>query len=378
MKKLATRWGLYLLLSGLPFATNGQVVLSGSSIPEVGDTLRQMVDNFPVGLEPGEAGGDQVWDFSTIQGLYVMETVFQPAARGRAARKFPSANSVLKLSSGLENYFQLTDEEVIELGVAGSDPIDIGMQLTGEYYPSLVGKRAHMTYGEEVRQSSSLIFPLRISQLPDTLFADFPFKPDSIRLRVQVDRTDFADAWGILLIKEQIFNVLRVRRSEVTRTRIDVKSGFFPWIDVSDIFGIGELGTQRSNTYFFYDEYEKEPIVTLNADKDGNVVRADYIYNEQTAADLRIAIPDERGLHVYPNPSYGLVSLNFVDLDPGRYTVKVRNILGVSKWESTFVVDGHKRTKADLSEFEPGTYLYSLLDHNNNIIMTKRLVIIRP
>jgi hypothetical protein len=378
MENIATRWVLPLVLLALPFSLKGQMTLSEASIPGVGDTLRQMVDNFPVGLVPGEAGGNKVWDFSTIQGLFVMETVFHRASSGRAARQFPSANAVLQLSGGVENYFQLTDGEVVELGVAGSDPIDIGMQLTGHYYPPLVSKKAPLDFREEQKQSSALIFPLRISQLPDTLFADFPFRPDSIRLRIQVERTDVADAWGILLIKEQIFNVLRVKRSEVTRTRIDVKSGFFPWIDISDIFGIGELGTQRSTTYFYYDEREKEPIVTLNADENGDIVRADYIYNDQTAADFRAAIPNERGLHVYPNPSYGMVSLNFVDLAPGRYTVRVRNILGVSKWESTFVVDGNKRAKADLSGFEPGTYLYSLVDDNNNIIRTKRLVIIRP
>ncbi|TVR83673.1 MAG: T9SS C-terminal target domain-containing protein [Saprospirales bacterium] len=378
MKGLLNKWVASALILFLPSFAGAQVVLSPQSMPEVGDTLRQMVDNFPIGLNPGESGGDRVWDFSPLQGIFVLETVFRDVSEGNAARTFPNANAVLKLSDGLENYFHLSEEKISELGVAGTDPINMGARLSGRYFPPLSGKRSMVAYGDIYEQSSSLIFPLSISNFPDTLFADFPFRPDSIRLRVQVDRTEAADGWGILLLKDQVFNVLRIKRTETSRTRIDVKSGFFPWIDVSDIFGIGQPGTQQSVTYYYYDEQEKEPIVTLHTDRTGEVVRAEYIYNDLTAADLHAAIPNESGLYVFPNPSYGLVSLNFVDLAPGRYTVRVRNILGVAKWESTFFVDGSKRAKADLSHFHPGTYLYSLVDQNNNIISTKRFVIIRP
>lgn len=369
---------LLLVLALWPVAVSGQIVVSEKSIPVVGDTLRQMVDNFPVALNPGEAGGDKVWDFSTLQGLFVLETVFNPVESVNIADNFSEANAVLSLSNGIKNYFRLDGRSVKEVGVTGSDPINFGIQLNGKYQPPLIGKSAPLRYGDVIDQKASLLFPLPVSQFPDTLFSDFPFKPDSVRLRMQVERLDEVDSWGLLLLKEQMFNVLRVKRTELSQPRIDVKSRFFPWIDISDLFGIGELDAQSSVTYFFYDEDSKEPIVTLNMDKEGNINRADYIYNNLTSEDLKTAVFEEKGLHVYPNPSYGLIALNFVNLDPGQYRVKVMNILGVTKWESTFLIDGHKRTKADLSHFEPGTYLYALLDENNNIIMTKRLVIIRP
>ena len=362
-------------------ATTGysQITLSPASIPQVGDTLRQMVDNMPVGVDAGLPGADQVWDFSALQGMFVLETIFKNSREGKSSGYFPSANAVIFLTGGIENYFSLTGNEVRELGVAGTDPLNLNLDLVGKFIPPLASKRASMRYGDKEEKSTSLVFPIPASTLPDTLFADFPFAPDSVRLRVQIDREEVADAWGLLLFREQMFEVLRVKRVEKSVSRIDIKSGFFPWIDISDLLGIDELGNQSSISYFYYDETHKEPIVTLTADMDNNIQRAEYIYNELTAADFMTDIPQEKGLHVYPNPTYGLVALNFVGLDTGRYRVRIMNILGVSNWEEKFEVDGYKRVMVDVSHLEPGTYLYSLIDdRNNNIMLTKRLIIVRP
>ncbi len=362
----------------LPTVLQGQITVSPHSLPQVGDTLRQMVDNMPVGATIGNEGPDQVWDYSTLQGMFVLETIFHSRTRGKHNTKFPNANSVLFLSGGIESYFQLGENEMKELGVSGGDPLNLGLDLIGNYVPPINGKRADITYGDSFRENSSLVFPIAAGQLPDTLFTDFPFTPDSIRLRVQINREEVVDAWGLLLIREAMFEVVRLKRIESSVSRIDVKTGFFPWVDISDLMGIDELGEQRSVSYFYYDEFSKEPVLTLSLDEEENITRADYIYNEVTAADVFAGYPEESGLYVSPNPSYGFIALSFINLNPGRYKVRIMNILGVTKWESNYRIDGNKREMVDISHLEAGTYLYSLVDAHNNIISTRRLVIIRP
>ncbi|TVQ46991.1 MAG: T9SS C-terminal target domain-containing protein [Saprospirales bacterium] len=362
----------------LPFIAQGQITVSPHSLPQVGDTLRQMVDNLPVGATIGNGGPDQVWDYSTLQGMYVLETIFHPRNHGRYNVKFPDANAVLFLSGGIESYFQLGESEMKEVGVSGGDPLNLDLNLIGNYMPPIEGKRAEITYGDSFRENSSLVFPISVGQLPDTLFADFPFTPDSIRLRVQISREEIVDAWGLLLIREAMFEVIRLKRIENSVSRIDVKTGFFPWVDISDLMGIDELGEQRSVSYFYYDEFSKEPILTLSLDEEENISRADYIFNEVTSADVFAGFPDESGLYVSPNPSYGFIALSFINLNPGRYKVRILNILGVTKWEANYRIDGNKREMVNISHLEAGTYLYSLVDAHNNIISTRRLVILRP
>lgn len=359
-------------------AAFSQIKVSPSSLPEVGDTLRQMVDTRPMGIDPGPAGPDQVWDFSPLQGLFVLETVFKDKKQGKSNREFPSANAVIFLTGGIENYFLLSNDQVIELGVAGSDPLNLNLNLVGKFKPPLATKRASLKYGDQKDETTSLVFPIPASSLPDTLFADFPFTPDSIRLRVQIDRSEEVDAWGLLLFRENMFEVLRVKRVEKSVSRIDIKSSFFPWIDISDLLGIDELGNQSTVSYFYYDENSKEPVVTLTGDSNGEIQRAEYLYNKFTASDFMGSPPEESGLYLYPNPTYGLIALNFVNLRPGNYRVKIMNILGVSNWEEMYSIDGDKRAMVDVSHLDPGTYLYSLIDQNNNILLTKRLIIVRP
>ena len=365
----------FLLLS---VSKEAQITISPHSLPQIGDTLRQMVDNMPVGASLGNAGEDQVWDYSTLQGMYVLETVFQSQTSGRHASRFPGANAVLFLSGGIESYFSLGEDKMKEVGVSGGDPLNLNLELIGRYVPPISGKKANISYGDSFTEQSSLVFPIAAGQLPDTLFAEFPFTPDSIRLRVQLSRNEVVDAWGLLLLREAMFEVVRLKREEHSISRIDVKSGFFPWIDISDLMGIDELGSQRTVSYYYYDEFSKEPVLSLTLDEDENITRADYIYNEITAADVFEGFPDESGLYLSPNPSYGFIALSFINLNPGRYNVRIMNILGVSKWESNYRIDGNKRVMVDISHLDAGTYLYSLLDRNNNILSTRRLVIIRP
>ncbi|MCB0598025.1 MAG: T9SS type A sorting domain-containing protein, partial [Phaeodactylibacter sp.] len=68
----------------------------------------------------------------------------------------------------------------------------------------------------------------------------------------------------------------------------------------------------------------------------------------------------------------------FTNLAPGRYKLKIHNILGIEEWRKTYQISGNHTEKVDISSLRKGTYLYSLVDDRGKTITTRRLIVVRP
>jgi hypothetical protein len=371
------------IIAVMAASLQAQITVTNSTFPSLGDTLFTAVDNMPSGIAVTSPGGQQSWNFTTLQSPFVRRTVVKPAAQGPGSQNFPSASYYANISDNLHAYYRKTNSKVELLGFFGLDPVGLGVETATLITPPNIRQRAPLTYGATHTSEYNIAVPFSADDVPGGILNNLPITPDSLRIRINTQRTDEVDAWGALTIPGGIYDVLREKRTELRQTRIDAKIGFFPaWVDVTDIFvellSLPGLGSLTQESYYFWSNEALEPIAVLSlSPATGEVQSVEYKANNistnvQSVESLR------PGVYAFPNPAIVNVRFEFSNLPPGRYRLKMLNILGSEVWNRSFYINGSAIEKVDISFLQKGTYIYTLVDERGKTITTRRLVVVRP
>ncbi len=374
--------GIFFLT--LSFALSAQITVTNATFPQAGDTLRTAIDGAPNGIDINPAGGttDQSWDFTNLLGV-ATERVYRPASEGTNFAAFPSADIFSTLGPTGETYYDLMDDGMVLVGYEGPDPANLGLSLTVKLDPTLRERRAPLNFIDNYSDESAILLSFASDDLPAAVLDSLDETPDSIRLRIAIDRNGIVDGWGTAKIPGGTYDILREKIVEERDTRLEIKVSIGPissWIDVTSAVPFFDfVGKDTVTTYTFWNDEEKEPIALVTVDNEDNdqVLLVEYKYVDLSTNTTYInrGRPD---LVANPNPAIDEVRFNFLNLDSGQYTLKVYNILGVVIWEKQYRVSGNRTEKIDLSNFRKGTYLYSLVNENGKTITTKRLMVMRP
>lgn len=371
-----TFFALFLSFSGL----TAQITVTSAYFPAIGDTLKTAADNLPSGIDLGNPGGPQTWDFSSLQGPFTTNTVYRDAQQGGAFSSFLNAQLMVELPAEAEAFYSLSSTKFEYLGYYGTDPLGLGINLVVRYSPPLIERRAPLNYQNEYETTSNLLLPFSADDIPGGFLDSLPISPDSFRIRVNTVRTDVVDAYGTLIIPGGTFQVLRVKRTDVNQTRLDAKLPFVNWIDVTDLVPSNPLlGQLTTESYFFYSNLSKEPVavVSVNPD-DGSITRAEFKVVDENINSTRNLTSQQPSIMASPNPSYGDVRFDFQNLSPGNYKIKIYNILGTEVWQKDVWVSGIRSIRVNLGNLRKGTYLYSLVDSKGKTLVTRRLLIVSP
>lgn len=370
---LATLWATTAL---------AQATITNSSFPNAGDTLFTAVDNLPSGNYITGPGGSQSWDFTTLQAPFPRRILLLPAMQGPGSYAFPNATYFAGIAENLNAFYKVSSNKVELLGFYGEDPLGLGIQAAYRFDPPLVQQRAPLEYQDNNNSQANLSLAFSADDLPAGVLDNLPITPDSLRIRLNIQRSDVADAWGIMTIPGGIYDVLREKRTEVRETRLDAKLSFIGWQDVTDIaiqaLNIPELGAQTTVSYYYFSNEAVQPIALVVANEDeSQVLRVEYKANN-IASNVQSADALKPGVWAYPNPAIVNVRFEFTNLPAGRYKLKILNILGIQEWQKTYYINGSHTEKVDISSLRKGTYLYSLSDEQGKTINTRRLIVVRP
>lgn len=367
---------LFVALVGV----NAQITISPAVLPEVGDTLRTAIDNLPSGIDVGEPGGNKMWFFNGLQAPFINETVLKKPSQGSAGASFPTATYFTTIQDDVEAYYRVNAGKLYNLGFAGSLPGDLDLSATGKYNaPGLIERSTPLRFMDEYSDEKVLSIPFSASIIPDTLLAGFPIRPDSIRLRVNTKNTVVVDAWGTMMIPSGSFEVLRVKTTSITERAIDGKINPLPtWIPLPvDLPGI--TGIDTIVNYTFLSDNAKEPIASVSMQGQTNIPQSvEFKADDQVITSAYNQSQKSANMFAYPNPAMGSVRFDLVGLDPGKYTIKMYNILGVQVWSKTYNISAPRTVRVDLEGFNKGTYLYSLTNDKGRTLLTKRLIVLRP
>ena len=374
---------LLAIFSALFFSASAQVTVTAATFPSAGDTLDYALDSDPGGLTIATPpGGNQTWNLSDLQADETSRVIYLPASAGVHSMDYPNADLVV-IGDNRETYYDKTSTQFARLGYAGADASSFGLEVVARFSPALVERKSPLQFFDITVQTVDLSLPLATDQIPDSLLNGITITPDSIRVRINTNRLDVVDGWGKCQIPGGNYDVLRVKRTEYRTTALDVYL-LLGWVDITSLLGNGNtlggfLGTDTTTTFRFYNQVEKEEIAVATMSNDlATVEQVRFKNNSGTSASIEADSPGAASIQAYPNPAVEWVRFNCANLPQGDYTLKIFNIIGKVVWKENYQLNGSKSIRVELDDFKKGTYLYSLIDGQGNIIGTKRLVVLKP
>ncbi len=365
------------LLSGLPPA-HAQLTLTNGYFPEVGDSLltNQAEDSYLADVEVQAPGADLVWDFGYPDARYAYTEVLEAVVDDSL---FTTADARLTSKAFRYEYYQAAPTEYRMVGLVGSLPFFRDLVLSTPLSPPRTVRRAGITYGDRFADTSVRTITLSVDSLPAEVrngsvgasLASF----DSIRVASTSVREDVVDAWGTLLLEGYAYEVLREKRVERMETRLFVKSGNGPYLDVTALALQADpsyrqyLGHQpMEGTYFFWAQDILEPIVELEFDAEEQPTT--FLYKRDGLGTSTRADAGVTEVAVYPNPVTDGFHLTFSLASSDRVVCTLRDVRGrvLYRWPEEQRAGGAQRLDGSLSGYPRGTYLLELKSSGGRIV----------
>ncbi|MBV6429389.1 MAG: hypothetical protein KIPDCIKN_03940 [Haliscomenobacter sp.] len=373
MKK--TAWiGVVLLLLFLARPLAGQPVISSSQLPSNGDTFFLAVDKLPAGIRVLAPGPNQRWDFTSLMAPFSRQYVWRSESKGKTGTQ----SLITQTESLSEARFLRSSSEIKLYEAFGLDPFGLSRKSRMVYSPALPTLKLPLRYQDHSVHRSNLTVTIAAGDLSNLFLRKLPFQPDSIRLKVAIERRTDADAWGKLIIPGGIYDVVRQKQTETRTIVLEARIGQRKWQNITAISPMSDLfPNPNSLVYTFFSNNALEPIAIVTVDpRDQSVEKVEFRVTD--AQELPILASMKADLFAFPNPAIVNVRFEFFNLPAGDYELSIYNLLGVPLIKKRYFISGNRTEKLDISELRKGTYLYSLKDDRGNTLTTKRLIVIRP
>lgn len=363
MKQLAL---ICISLWGFMHPATAQITITGSVFPAVGDTLHYAFGNQAGAINQifTPPGGNQHWDLSNLQPTQSWDQVMKNPQTGTASSSFPAASILFKpVNAGSEVYWQVTGDQVKELGYFGLDPLGLGLPLLFINTPGLEQSWAPIQFFDIQQSTSNVLTAFDAPSAPAFLLNLVP-TADSFRIRITYQRLGVIDAFGTLAIPGGTFDVLRKKQTEYKSTAMDVKVPPLGWIDISTIGGqqILPLGTDTITTFHFLNDLSREPIAicTLNTAQN-TVTGVQYkSFNPSTTATSMPTL--NGGMFTFPNPGHHSFNVHFTNDGAGAiFQLKLINAQGKPVLEQTVETSAAENdVSIPVDKLAPGIYVLML------------------
>lgn len=373
-------YSVTLLLSLFGHSLIAQSTVTNASFPGLGDTLITATDNMPSISFDAAQTGEQSWDFTNLEAPFSSSAVFEDLSTATAADEFPNANAFTLTVGDVENYYQINDDKIYNLGYYGDDPLGLGFNAVVKFSPPLVERRAPVNFGDSFSSETNALIPFAAEDIPFGILDSLPISPDSFRIKINRVIEEDVDSFGSLSLEVGTFSVLKVKKIETVSVRLEAKVPFFNWQDITDLIGLSDiLGETVIESHYFISDEAKEVLVDIRMNPDapgelqavsfksgGNITNLDYLNWSRPSA------------YVYPNPVYFEAKFELMNIPDGEYTLDIYNIIGRKVIQVPVDIEGTSTIKLDITELRQGTYLYSLTNNRNKRLFTKKMTVIRP
>ena len=293
------------------------------------------VDKMPDQVDLGTKGADNQWVFSGLQAPRTNTYKLTEASTGKYSFHFSGAQKVLKEPLGKEIYYTQRSGKWFAIGEAYLKPESILPEV--------------------------IMYEIPLNACPPTSVS----KPRVISTRYMVDSVpseinlrEVTDASGVLYLPDGIYDVDRTERTAT--------------INVGG-------STVTKTSYVFTDEMTGDFLLEAVINDEAELTKVRYKSKEKSGSQ-RVNSADgslRRDFLLYPNKGFGEIRLDFKNFERGRYMLVVKSIVGKKIWMSSYDVDGDTLIKEDLSFLPRAVYTYSILDDEQNIIVTRRFAIIK-
>ena len=369
---------LFLFCSATVF---GQITLTAAYFPVAGDTLNYGVAADGATVDVQAAGANTTWDFGSP-----VAVSFEREVYGQANDSvFTEADLILSVDSTTNFFYGVSETSFDVVGLRGSVDLFPGRVFDAVVSPSRPERRAPLVFGDDFSANTVNRVVIPRSDIPADVIAQLGVLGagvDTVRITSTSDRTSAVDGYGTLTINGQTYQVLREKRVETIVTKIETRSRFLNYNDVTgairalfpDAEGIF-AAEAPTTTYYFWSDTEKEAIATVTENEDGEQTRFSFIRADSTNS-TRAPRLSQSQVKVYPNPARALATFTVTGINPGTYTLRLINVLGRQVSQRQFNPTGEMtEIDLDVSNLPWGTYLYSLTNERGRILTTRRLLV---
>lgn len=335
---------------------NAQITFDENDVIISGSTAIQAHDDAPT-VSPGNAGTNQVWDFSSLATSSVDTITAMNPANTPYPSDYPYSDLALLFSNGGNPlYFYITNNSsgLFNDGVAG-DVSGTGVPLTVNFVPANQLMEFPATYNTAFNGTS--VF--------DETFASTAFPgADSIRIKSTTTTDAIIDAWGTLTIPTGTYDALRQNVNSSTVDSVWAHVAFLGWISVLDT-------ATASHIYQWIVEEVGMSVVEMNVDSQGYATNVNWISDYS----VYTTVPDTQNDFVellYPNPSDTEIRISFEKETKGLlevYHTAGNLIRRESVSGSDYILD--------VSQLISGNYFIRFLDDQNRIVSQRVFMIQR-
>lgn len=348
MKKIRLFCIAAMLLLG---ATNllGQVVITyNNHAPQIGQniTMKGLMSEFtPLEIDPGPAGANQTWNFSTFVGDEETTITFIDPAQT------PFSDSIA--GTGINLATEFADEEMGGFGFFTVNQEGMSINAFG-----ILENGIPFSYNEYDPAPKMLAFPFAYQNSYDT-YGEIVFSyGDEFSMVNKEWATITADAWGTLTNPIGTYNnVLRVKTHS---------------IDSSFTYMNGQLFMADGYEYLDYSWYSADHRYLIQS-VSGDLIEGefeawavDYLVEESASVGEKLV----SNLHVYPNPTSDVL---YIDNANGQYLlsdVMGRKVIDIN-------ANGNfGQIRVDVSGLPEGIYILQEMK-NNQIVSSAKVMIKR-
>lgn len=349
------------------------------SLPKVNDSLEIRTDMLPDKLDYDQIGENAYWDFRTLSAPFIFQLRIKPSSSGLVSSQFSNADGVIQKQEGYEMYTIHDQDQFAILGYNNYDFMGIGLNLPSYYdQPYPIQKKSYKL-GDEIEKAYHLYMPINNNNIPSDILRTLPYTPDSARYVLRVNRRSSVMASGKLDLQVDRYNVIRESIQEDISRHLEIKSESIPWQDVTGLFeGNNLFNKETIRKEIFWSAKSLVPVAELFIDPStGNVQQAQFASHPYLVNELRINSL-KQDIFAYPNPTLGRTRFDLNNLSSGFFTLEIINLLGNTVWSEDYYVEQNKTIKLDLSHLRRGTYFYRLKNELEEVISTKRLIVLKP
>jgi hypothetical protein len=311
-----------------------------------------------VGIEPGKAGTNVIWDYSALQRDPFVDSTkssFMDPSKTPYWSDFPKSNIVEVDSAGTNfNYFIMNSNQVEDIGVESYDttsktPVKIPFtnSLVLITYPVTFGYTHSDTYAANAALGFFKVF-----------------------VNGKINQT--ADAYGSLKIRTTSYsNVLRLKTINISKDSVD--------------FGIlgHSVTLDTSTSYTYYTPGKKSPVLTITYDvqkqdtspvtRSKNVTFNDFDHVHTSGiAENRQAVSE---MTLYPNPANGNVRMELVAEKSSGMNYSIMNQMGqtVCSQENIRLSEGRNFIDLNLINLQRGIYFVNVCNGTQSTV--KKLIL---
>jgi hypothetical protein len=356
---------LILLLIVVPIYSQIEITSYPFQIPS--DTrLRYKVDQIDRDIVE-ITGAHQVWDLTKSESPVYKEIIIGISGSERnQSIKFEDGNQIRFFRRGRFDF----DETgfLLHLNSSQSKYAVFNSPIPFSY--------RNLRFGAKYSQKGNFDIIVNREELPVVLQRELPKRVTKLKLSGEVIRYYHCDAHGRFITDDRDISALRLKVTESIELRLsDANSGAAIRLPDRNLLFRAFPWAETNTQYLFFSNASKWYFARIRPNKNNSDYIIEYQSDLISGSDINLG-KQSRNFVLYPNPTYGVSKMMFINYPEGIYNLEVYSIIGSKIWSRQQKFDSESIFKIDFSFLRKGTYLISVKDRNGNPVTTRRLIII--